>query len=144
MTERPTFPVGVNVFVIRDNAVLLGKRKNVFGDGSWGLPGGHLEFMEKIEDAAARELEEETGLKANSFKFHNLVNQVQKSDIRHYLQVGVVAEGVEGEPKLMEPDKCWEWQWFDMSNLPGPIFVGHIQQIELYKQNKGGLGETSL
>ncbi len=54
MSERPTFPVGVNVFVIKDGKLLLGKRKNISGDGEWGLPGGHLEKNEKMEDGATR------------------------------------------------------------------------------------------
>ncbi len=143
MTDRPTFPVGVNIFVIRDNKVLLGKRKNAFGEGSWGLPGGHLEIMEKIKVAAARELQEETGLIAKRFVFNNLVNQTQRPDNKHYLQIGMVAEGVEGEPQLMEPDKCYEWQWFDLKDLPDPVFIGHIKQIELYIKNTARFGEAS-
>lgn len=28
----------------------------------------------------------------------------------------------EGEPKLLEPDKCEGWQWFDWDSLPEPLF----------------------
>ncbi|PIN92058.1 hypothetical protein CO154_01270 [Candidatus Pacearchaeota archaeon CG_4_9_14_3_um_filter_31_7] len=48
--------VGVGVIVIKDNKVLLGKRKNAHGEGSLCFPGGHLEFNEKVEDAAEREV----------------------------------------------------------------------------------------
>jgi len=133
-SERPSFPVGVNVMVIRDGKLLLGLRKNVFGDGTWGLPGGHLEDRENMKGAAARELLEETGLNASGFVFCNLVNNVQRE--RHYLQVGFVAEGVSGEVKLMEPDKCAEWRWFNLDDLPESIFPGHEKQIELYKSDE--------
>jgi len=39
------FHIGINVFVVRDKKLLLGKRKNVYGAGTWGLPGGHLEIF---------------------------------------------------------------------------------------------------
>jgi 8-oxo-dGTP diphosphatase len=49
--------VGCEIFLIKDDAILLGKRKNCYGEGTWGLPGGHLEQGESI-----RELLEEFGI----------------------------------------------------------------------------------
>jgi 8-oxo-dGTP diphosphatase len=39
MGDRPK--VGVGVCIVKDNKVLLGKRKNSHGDGTWAFPGGH-------------------------------------------------------------------------------------------------------
>ena len=116
--------VAVNVFVVRDGQLLLGKRKTT-GDGSWGLPGGHVEYMESLVDAAARELAEETGLVANELVFNNFVNEPDQENGTHYVHVNFVAKGFSGEPQLMEPDKCYEWQWFELDNLPENIFHGH-------------------
>ena len=88
MEKRDTYLVGINIFVIRDGKLLLGKRKNVAGDGEWGLPGGHLENHESMLGAAARELREETNLQASKFRFANLVNDSQGE--KHYLQIGFV------------------------------------------------------
>lgn len=129
-TEYDSFRVGANVFVVRDNKLLLGKRNNIFGEGTWALPSGHLEIGESMMGAAKRELQEETGLIAQGMKFVSLVNNIQ--DDGHYIQVGFLAEGVEGEPELKEPDKCYEWQWFKIGELPEDIFIGHDELIKVF------------
>ncbi|HBK33402.1 TPA: DNA mismatch repair protein MutT [Candidatus Uhrbacteria bacterium] len=127
-----TFHVGINVFVIKDNHLLLGKRRDVYGDGTWGLPGGHLETGEALIDAAARELMEETGLYAASFAFSNLVNN--RNSNKPYLQIGFIAQEVRGEPENKEPDRCEAWQWFPFDHLPDDLFPPHIKQIENFLQ----------
>ena len=129
MSSKPSFPVGVNIIVIRDDKILLGKRKNVYGDGLWGMPGGHLEFSEGMAEAAKRELLEETGLTAEAFSYVNLFND-KLDNSRHYLHVSFLAKGVKGEPVLKEPDRCYEWQWFKLSDLPEDLFLPHKPNIE--------------
>jgi len=60
---RNSVPVG-GVFVVREGEVLLIKRGGTPNKGDWSYPAGYLEYNEKPEEGAARELEEETGLKA--------------------------------------------------------------------------------
>jgi 8-oxo-dGTP diphosphatase len=127
-----TFHTGINVFVVKDDQLLLGKRKNIYGAGTWGLPGGHLETGEAMKDAAARELLEETGLRAKSFDFSNIVND--RSSDQHYLQIGFVAQNTMGEITVKEPDRCEEWKWFKFAGLPKELFPPHIKQIENFLQ----------
>lgn len=126
-----TFYVGVNVFVIKGDKLLLGKRKHIFGDGTWALPGGHLENKESMKSAGIRELNEETGMSATELKFVGLVNTPRGSR-GHYLQIGFVAEHTTGEPVLREPDRCYEWQWFELDKLPEEIFDGHDRLIKIF------------
>lgn len=130
------FYIGVNVFVTRDNKLLLGKRRNVYGDGTWALPGGHLEHGESMVSATARELLEETGLIAQTYSFVGVFNNPKNDVDKHYVQIGFVAEGIESEPELREPDKCYEWKWFDLNNLPSEIFNAHQPLIDQFLLKK--------
>lgn len=60
---RNAVPVS-GVFVLKEDEVLLILRGGEPNKGTWSYPAGYLEFNEKPEVGAARELEEETGLKA--------------------------------------------------------------------------------
>ena len=112
--------VGVGVIVIRQGLVLLGQRKGSHGSGTWALPGGHLEFGEAVSECAAREVREEAGL-----EIKDLSAGPYSSDLfegKHYITLFVVAHGPEGEPRVLEPDKCSQWRWCRWSELPQPLF----------------------
>lgn len=127
--QRPK--VSANIFVVRDNKLLLGKRKNCAGDGFWGLPGGHIEYMESLTAGAQRELAEETGLTAD-LVFQGIVSNPLKDDGTHYVHINFLAENVVGNPKLTEPNKCYGWEWFSFDNLPEDIFIGHKKDIPAF------------
>ena len=64
--HRPLLQVGASVILEdKQGRVLLQKRAD---NHCWGYPGGSTELDERVEDAAARELLEETGLTANSLE----------------------------------------------------------------------------
>jgi 8-oxo-dGTP diphosphatase len=126
--------VGVGVFVFQDGKVLLGKRKGAHGAGDWAPPGGHLEFGESIEDCAIRELAEETGLKALSVKTGLWSNDVI-NESKHYITFFAVVDQFEGEPQLLEPNKCEEWQWFSLDALPRPLFLPANAFFAQYKSS---------
>jgi 8-oxo-dGTP diphosphatase len=125
--------VGVQVVVNapkRPALVLLGKRRGGYGDGEWALPGGHLEFKESFEDAAKRELLEETGLQAFELGYWDSYNTVDNSAGTHYVQIAVRVQGFTGKPKVMEPDRCSALDWFDVGSLPTPIFAPSQRFLE--------------
>jgi 8-oxo-dGTP pyrophosphatase MutT (NUDIX family) len=59
--SRPLIAVGADVMVLEGNRLLLQERRD---DGLWSLPGGAMEPGESLAQTAARELLEETGLRA--------------------------------------------------------------------------------
>lgn len=138
--------IGVGVMILNDKGqVLLGKRKASHGTGEWCYPGGHQEFGEKLFETARREALEETGLEVDDFKLVSVFDEMRyiKSDGKHYLNVCLQTKVVKGEPKVMEPDKCEAWEWFDLDNLPQPIFepseavlIKYLEQKPIYSEPK--------
>lgn len=114
--------VGVSCIIIKEGMVLLGKRKGSHGANTWAFPGGHLELYEEPDHAAEREAFEETGLKVSSPRFAVFTNDIFVKDKRHYITLHFVCRYKEGEPKVMEPEKCEEWCWFAWDELPKPLF----------------------
>jgi 8-oxo-dGTP diphosphatase len=114
--------VGIGVCIIKDGKVLLGKRKNSHGDGSWSFPGGHLEMYETLENCAKREVLEETDLKVKNTKFAAITNDIFHKEKKHYITIFIRADYDSGELKNMEPEKCSEWHWYSWENLPQPLF----------------------
>lgn len=115
--------VGVGVLIEREKKLLLGLRFGAHGAFTWAPPGGHLEFSEMPEKCARREVLEETGLLINHCQRGIWTNDYFKEEQKHYITLFVHATANEGEPKVMEPDKCIKWQWFSWQALPNPLFL---------------------
>ena len=128
--KRPN--VGVGAIILKGNKVLLYKRKNAHGDGTWSFPGGHLEFNESIEDCAKREVMEESGIKIKNVKLGPYTNDVFKKEDKHYVTIYAIAEYQSGDAEIKEPEKCERWDWFIWKNLPSPLF---LPLKNLLKQN---------
>lgn len=113
--------VGVGVIITRNGKVLLGKRKNAHGDGTWSFPGGHLEHGEMPEECARRETSEETGTTLTCTGRAGYTNDIFDA-ARHYITLYVTGT-IAGEPRVMEPEKCDAWAWFAPDELPSPLFL---------------------
>ena len=135
MNENKIPKVGLGVMVFKDGKVLLGKRKNAHGAGEFAWPGGHLEFGESFEACAKREAMEEAGIEITNVRFIRLMNLKTYSG-KHYVDIGLAADWKSGETKVLEPDKCEGWEWYDLENLPQPLFGTIPSYLEAYKTGK--------
>ncbi len=115
--------VGVGVIIINDGLVLVGKRRNSHGEGCWQFPGGHIDFGETVEAAAAREVLEETGLRVTNLRRGPYTNDVFREEGKHYITLFILADYAGGQVVVKEPDKCEGWQWVEWEKIPRPLFL---------------------
>ncbi len=139
--DEPLPKVGVGVFILKDGKLLLGKRlsKNNHGDGEYCGPGGHLEFGETLEECAIRETREEVGVEIKNVRFLCISNIIAWKD-KHYIDIGMIADWAGGEPQVLEPHVRADFGWYDLGNLPSPLFVNEPLYIEAYKTGKAYFG----
>jgi len=125
--------VGVGVLIFNNGKFLLLKRKGSHGEGTWALPGGHLNFNESLTNCAIRELKEENGLEIIPEKVISVSNNIMYN--KHYITIGILAKFNKGEPKILEPDKCERMDWFDFDTLPNPLFIATKSILDNYRNN---------
>jgi len=101
----------------------MGRRKNSHGDGSWSVPGGHLEFGEKIEQTAKREMFEETGVRISNIKIAGITNDIFEKENKHFVTIWVTSDWVSGKGRVKESEKFIGIGWHDFKSLPKPLFL---------------------
>lgn len=77
--------------------VVLVRRANEPFKGSWALPGGFVEVGESVEDAAVREVEEETGLKVELVRLVGVYSDPERDPRGHNVSVAYLARGIAGD-----------------------------------------------
>jgi 8-oxo-dGTP diphosphatase len=114
--ERPAAPrVAVGAIVFKEDKILLVKRNKPPGKGGWAIPGGSVNLGETLQQAAEREIQEETGLlikakdPVHTFDF---IEREPTGQIRfHYVIVDLRADLIGGE--LRPSDDAADAAWFD-------------------------------
>lgn len=100
--EFPAHPVpAVGAIVFRIQEVLLVRRGTEPSRGRWSVPGGALEIGETVEQAAVREVLEETGVDVRPAKVSDVKDWIVTGEgaVRwHYVLIDVLCEYVRGEP----------------------------------------------
>ena len=131
--KRPL--IGIGVMILNEaGEVLLGKRAGSHGQGEWDVPGGHVEYGETMEETARKEVFEETSLRIDKFTLISVCDEMRyiATDGKHYVNIGFSAEYNGGEIRIMEPNKCSEWQWFSLKQLPGRMMESTERMVDNY------------
>lgn len=123
MKQKKVPAIAVHAVVIKNNKILLLKRKNVWAKGCWQSPSGHLEYNETVEEGASRELKEETSLKCEHFNLlgiHTVKDGVHKPTgikAKNYVYIYMKAQRVIGTAKINEPNKCEAIEWISIKDV---------------------------
>lgn len=123
MTSNRKYPdlprVGVGALVMKEDSVLLVRRKGEPAAGLWAIPGGNLKLGETIRACAEREIMEETGvaIRAGEMLYtFETIDRDENGRVRfHYVVVDVAAEYVSGEPQAA--DDALEARWVPLAEM---------------------------
>lgn len=140
MLKQVRFKIIPAVFLIlvKDGKILLAKRQNTgYEDGNWDTAtSGHIEKNESLAKAMKREAKEEIGIDISieDLELVHVLNRVSNDGER--IDFFFSVKKWQGEPKIMEKDKCSELKWFDLSDLPENTIKPVRQAIENILNNK--------
>ena len=121
---RPMVTVDAAVFALVEGKakLLLVQRKHEPFQGSWALPGGFVEIDEDLQEAAARELGEETGLRDVPLEQLHTFGKPGRDPRGR--AITVVYSGIAGKDwqQIKAADDAAQVRWFDIDNLPQLAF----------------------
>ena len=112
MTEprEPVIPCAGAIVVDRAGRVLLVLRANPPAQGRWSIPGGRIEAGERAEEAAVRELREETGLRGEVVRDVGTVERPAPAGGTYVIRDFLLR--VEGDPMPVAGDDAADAGWF--------------------------------
>ena len=122
--EYPRPMVTVDTILLceaNEGSILLIQRKNDPYKNKWALPGGFVEMDEDLEDAAIRELWEETGIKLNNLHQLKTYGTLNRDPRGRTISI-VFYKIIENEPEAIANDDARDAKWYSLNNLPELAF----------------------
>jgi ADP-ribose pyrophosphatase len=113
----------IGVLVVRGDDVLLVLRANAPSKGLWAVPGGSIALGESLQEAAEREVREETGVEVRAGEVVHAFDVVERDAaggvVHHYVVVDVRAQWIAGEPRAGDDALDARWHRIaDVHELP--------------------------
>ena len=119
---RPAVTVDVVAISCGRDVLLVKRRADPF-KGRWALPGGFIDIDETLADAAARELEEETGITGLQMRQLRAFDRPDRDPRGRTIAVAFLAL-LEDRPELRAGDDAAEARWAPLDQLP-PLAFDH-------------------
>jgi len=117
--------IAVDGVLIKNGKILLIRRRNEPFRGKWALPGGFVEYGERVEEAVLREVEEETGVRARIKKLLGVYSDPDRDPRGHTISIVFL---LEGEGEAVAGDDASDAKFFNLDNLP-PLAFDHEKII---------------
>lgn len=130
--ERFKLYAAAYLVLIKEGQILLMKRVNTgYQDGNYGLVSGHFNGGETAKQCISREAKEEAGITIFPENLEVVHVSHRYMPDREYFDIYLRVEKWSGEIKNIEQNKCEEFRWFKIDNLPENI----IPELKLALEN---------
>jgi len=134
--KYPRPAVTVDMAVLRERQkgyeLLLIRRKHDPYAGKWALPGGFVDMDETVEEAAARELYEETNLKDVALEQFHVFSRVDRDPRGRTISV-IFTGFLTGDRAVKAKDDAQDARWFPLDKLP-PLAFDHDEIVGMIKE----------
>lgn len=129
--ERPSVTADVVIFSVMEGElkVLLIKRRHWPFEGMWAIPGGFVGMDEPLEDAAARELYEETGVRGVYLEQFYTFGQPDRDPRTRVISVAYLALVEAGRLQPRAADDAAAVGWFSVHDPP-PLAFDHVDILK--------------
>lgn len=138
--DYPRPAVTADIIILRhinnQQFVLLIERKHPPFEGMWALPGGFLEMDETLEEAALRELREETGITGIELKQFHTFSKVKRDPRHRTITTVFIGYADSKTPAPQAGDDASKAKWFDINELPSLAF-DHGIVMDMVKSGSG-------
>lgn len=134
--ERPSVTVDTILFSHLDGMlrVLLIRRRRWPFEGCWAIPGGFVEIDESLEDAAGRELAEETGLTGVPLQQLHAFGDPGRDPRTRVITISYFAQLAEEQARgIQAGDDAADARWWPVTDLP-PLAFDHARLLEFALQ----------
>lgn len=126
--------VGVGAVIFNDaGSVFLARRGAEARNetGKWEFPGGGVEFNETLEQALTREIREEFGFEIEVTSLLDVVDHIIPAEKQHWVSPTFLCRVKSGAPRILEPHKCSEIEWFRIDLIPeGQLTIASKKSLE--------------
>jgi len=113
--------------------------------GKWEFPGGSVEFGELLKDALVREVLEEYGFTISVDLLLGVVDHILLREKQHWVSPTYLCRYVNGEPRILEPNKCDEIGWFAVDTIPvDKLSSASRDSLSCFRLHFAEKGELSL
>ena len=105
----------VDVIIEKNDKIVLIRRKNKPFEGKYALPGGFVEYGEKVEDAAVREAKEETSLEVKLKEILGVYSEEKRDPRFHSISVVFIASPLKG--RIEAKSDAEEARWVKLEEI---------------------------
>ncbi len=127
---RPALTADIALFDLEGKRVLLIRRGGEPYKGCWALPGGFFDMSDRdIEETAARELEEETGLRDVELRQVCVASREGRDPRGRTVSVVFTGRVDAGKVQPVGGDDASEARWFSVEELP-PLSYDHVVIVQ--------------